>query len=143
MHDALRTFSPEEFDRASWLRSVEWGKWPLFLSQPVFPVMLVGLRPWTAGIVVVALSWYWCLLRYRYISYDLMRSGVFWVRLKWLSIPVMAFYFGYHREWLSMFASLLTPVLIPFFGILVPPADIGTIQKRIWQEVGFAPEAVD
>ena len=31
--------------RWSWLRAVEWGRWPVFLSQPIGPVLLIWL-PW-------------------------------------------------------------------------------------------------
>lgn len=32
--------SDQENLRWCWLRAVEWGKWPLFVSQPLLPLML-------------------------------------------------------------------------------------------------------
>jgi hypothetical protein len=51
--------SDEENIRWSWLRAVEWLEWPLFISQPVVPILLYFYR-WPAvlgGVVAVAFLW--------------------------------------------------------------------------------------
>src|SRR6266404_1826922 len=47
-----RIHSGEDNLRWSWLRAVEWGRWPIFLSQPLAPVLLIWW-PWHIVVVTV------------------------------------------------------------------------------------------
>lgn len=46
------TFTEEEYERWSHLRACEWGEWPLFIIQPVAPVLLLLFQWWQLAIVI-------------------------------------------------------------------------------------------
>jgi hypothetical protein len=139
MNGPLSTFSRDEFVQASWLRSVEWQKWPVFMSQPLIPVLIAFFPIWQVACGIVIAGWLWLLVRNRYINYQLMQFGALWVRLKWPVIAVMSLYFGVHRVWDHMILSMLTPLATLPLSMLVPPGQTGLIQKKLWENVGFDP----
>ncbi len=51
------------------LRAVEWGRWPIFLSQPLAPILLLFFD-WKAVIlVVVVANLLWAILvRYQFVN---------------------------------------------------------------------------
>jgi hypothetical protein len=137
--DPLLTFSKDEFVRISWLRSVEWLKWPVFISQPLIPVLIAFFPIWQVAVGIVIIGWLWLLVRSRYVNYSLMRFGALWVRLKWPLMIVMAVYFGAHHEWGHVVLSILTPLAILPLSVLVPPGQTRHIQMKLWESVGFDP----
>ena len=88
------TLHPDEVNlRWSLLRATEWGRWPMFLSQPVGPILLLALD-WgfvVLGVVIANLLWA-SFVRYRFVR----AAGAYWgatlVRLKWLTCPMAAVY---------------------------------------------------
>jgi hypothetical protein len=112
------TLHPDEVNlRWSLLRANEWARWPIFLSQPVAPILLLVVS-WKAvvlGTIVVNLLW-GSFTRYRFVSV----AGAYWgatlVRLKWLTCPGVAVYLFARGERVAAALSLFWPVLIFVIG---------------------------
>lgn len=72
---------------------MEWGRWPIFLSQPVAPVLLLWL-PWTAvvaGTVIFNILWA-IFVRYQLVNVRAAFLGAAIVSLKWLAWPAATVY---------------------------------------------------
>ena len=66
-----------------WLRAIEWGKWPLFVTQPLVPVLFLFFTWWKVIIWVMVFSWLWTLIRYKFVSLTLANAGAILVTIKW------------------------------------------------------------
>lgn len=109
----------------SWLRAVEWGRWPIFLSQPGGPILLLFLD-WKAvitGVVLANLLWA-LLVRYQFVSVKLASVGAIVVKLKWLTIPYATLYLFLKGAPLNACFALFWPALVFIIGV-VPTTDIG------------------
>ena len=138
--------SDDENLRWCWLRAVEWGNWPLFISQPVVPVVFLFV-PWkTVVATVVIINLVWALgIRYSVVIVVPAFWGALFVRLKWLACPISAWLL--YREGSSRLAvlALLWPVAIMVIGIITPP-QIGKIQRMFMDCIGYTrqePSAVE
>lgn len=120
-----------------WLRAVEWGRWPVFLSQPVAPVLLLN-APWqlvTGGFFVVNLLWSFSVA-YRYVNVPAAYVAALFVQLRWIASPVCA-YVLYSRGQVGIaLVALLWPLLIFLIGAF-PPVKIGPIQKLFMAQLGY------
>jgi hypothetical protein len=113
-----------------WLRAVEWGRWPIFLSQPLAPALLIWF-PWQAvvvGVIIANLLWAF-FIRYRFVSAGAADAGVLFVLLKWLSWPVATFYLFHVGRKPECWVALAWPVLIFVIGAF-PTTQVGRIQ--VW-----------
>src|SRR5690349_6509496 len=84
--------SDDENLRWAWLRAIEWQRWPLFLSQPVVP-MLLYFYPWSwvIGIVaVIAFAW-WFIVASQFTPSTGIDLAVYFVYLRFLTSPLMAY----------------------------------------------------
>ena len=129
--------SLEENSRAALLRGIEWGNWPLFLSQSVAPLLLLAL-PWPTVLVsVVVANGLWAFIRYRFISVVAAELGVYIVKLKWLTCPGAGAYLYFHNQTTSAILALLWPLLV----IIIPgvPAKVGVLQAMVMQKFGYRP----
>jgi len=132
------TLHPDEVNlRWSLLRAIEWGRWPIFLSQPAVPILLLVLD-WKAvvlGIIVTNLLWA-SFVRYRFVSV----AGAYWgatlVRLKWLTCPMVAVYLFVRGQPGLAAVSLFWPVLIFVIGAL-PTTQVGRIQNMFMARLGY------
>jgi len=123
----------------SWLRAVEWGRWPLFISQPVAPILLVFL-PWkhvVIGTVVTNILWA-IFIRYTFVSVPAASFGVYLAKLKWITCPFCAVYLFATHETVAATLSLLWPLVIVPLGIL-PTTQIGRLQKMFMSRLGCEP----
>jgi hypothetical protein len=84
--------SDEENLRWSWLRAVEWGIWPAFLSGPIVPLLLPFFEWWKVIGIVVVLTVLWSFIRYKYVNLTMASFGVYFVSLKWVVCPAVAIY---------------------------------------------------
>lgn len=132
----------EELVRATWLRSVEWSKWPIFISQPLLPILLLWCRPVVIGAWILALAYLWIPIRSKFVSFKLATAGAFWVRLKWPVVLIMTVYFGLHHNWKLTLLSLFSPVVVLLVSALVVPGKIGLLQRQMYRELDFDPEEV-
>jgi hypothetical protein len=126
-------------DNLTWslLRAIEWGRWPIFLSQPVAPILLMFLN-WESvvvGVVVANLAWA-LLVRYRFVSVPAAYLGAFFVKLKWLTCPTSGAYLLAHGAATSAVLALLWP-LVPFVLGAVPTTQVGRIQGTFMKALDY------
>jgi hypothetical protein len=138
------TWNPSEHsdqDNLTWsyLRAIEWGRWPIFLSQLVAPILLVFFN-WVSVIVgVILLNILWSfLVRYRFVSVTVAYWGAVFARLKWLFCLGAAIYLFLNHRTISAILSLSWPMLIFILGML-PTTQIGIIQKMFMKALGYEP----
>jgi hypothetical protein len=134
--------SDEDNLRWCWLRAVEWGRWPIFISQPLAPLLLLWL-PWTivvAGTVVLNILWA-TFIRYRFVSARAAFVGAVLVLLKWVTWPgATAYLFVQGRRPECWFAASW-PLLIFVLGAF-PSTAIGRIQVSFMRALGYEPAEI-
>jgi hypothetical protein len=150
--------SDEENIRWSWLRAVEWLEWPLFISQPVVPVLLYFYR-WPAvlgGVVAVAFLWR-ALVTPFWVVPSLANIGPFFVKLKFVSAPAMAYLLWQRGDMPGVVVAALFPILGTIVAslVMIPPlallsltpfgkaSQIGLVQVRFLSAIGFQPRERD
>src|SRR5579872_858521 len=85
--------------RWCWLRAVEWGAWPLFLSQPIAPIILLLKGSlWAALVPAIIANVLWSGVRYRFVSVAAASWGAVLVHLKWVTIPPCAYQLWEHNH---------------------------------------------
>ena len=121
------------------LRASEWGGLPLFLSQPLVPLLLIWF-PWKALVLsLVAINFTWGLTaRYRFISIALADLGSVFHYWKWITCPVAATYLYYavgdsHKALIALFWPLITMPLM----FLSRPVDKGRLQQLFMGRFGY------
>jgi hypothetical protein len=126
----------EENLRWAWLRAVEWGRWPIFLSQVYAPVLLLFISwKWVVGLTIGA-NLAWLGGRFLDVNVQVAFLGALVTQVKWLTwIPCTALMFWLGRspeDWICLFWF----VLIFPMGMF-PPVQIGAIQKRFMEKLGY------
>lgn len=135
LHDP-RGFSDDENVRACWLRAAEWGKWPIFVSQPVVPLLYLKF-PWVWVLsAIVILNVVWSPFRDRLANVQVATAGAFFARLKWITIPVSAFLAVRNEAYVVCVLSLLTPIVVPLVGMLTPFREVGQLQREFLRQLG-------
>lgn len=128
----------EENSQWCQLRAVEWGKLPLFLSQPFAPILLLYITFWKLIISILLLSYLWNLLRYKFVSVILADFTVILVKLKWpVSIGFGVYFFInklYLLALLSAFWPFITMLLIPLTGT----TQVGIIERIFADKIGLS-----
>jgi hypothetical protein len=121
--------SEEENARWCHLRSIEWLRWPLFVTQPVVPLCLLVLPWYVVVLSVLFLTILWTLARYRYVSVRVADFGPLLVYLKWPISVSVGIYFLIHGSYLL---GLLAG-LYPIFALIIagPVALLGGDTARI------------
>lgn len=122
----------------SWLRAVEWGIWPAFLSGPVAPLFFLFFEWWKVIGVILILTIIWAFIRYKYINTTMASLGVYFVLLKWITCPLAAVIFAMQHNYILAVVSLLWPSLSAYFGFFVGGTKIGIIQKMIMKKFGYS-----
>ena len=132
-----------------WLRSVEWAYWPLFLSQPVAPLVAL-VWPWPyIAVAVYIINFLWAyFVRDRFVSVALASYGALFARLKWLACPLAGYLLFTRGRTVDAAVALLWPVImliapLPEFGLLLAGrrTEIGKIQSRFMAAIGYKPTA--
>jgi hypothetical protein len=128
--------SDEENLRWCWLRAVEWGSWPVFISQPIAPLALLFFPWWAVILATIGANAIWTLfVRYKVVDPALAFFGAIVVRFKWITCPVAA-YALWHRD---MRAVAMMALLWPLLILVMPgwPAQIGVIQEMFMGCLGY------
>lgn len=121
----------------SWLRAVEWGSWPAFLSQAAGPVLLLFLPWWSVVVGVVAANVVWAtFVRYRCSSILAAYCGVFLAKLKWLACPVAAYLLYRRGDTATAALALFWPLPASALGIF-PTTQVGVIQRNFMSKLGY------
>jgi hypothetical protein len=120
-----------------WLRAIEWGRWPVFISQIVAPPMLYIFNWLTVVSFFVVLNILWSLfIKYKYVNVKLAFVGVLATKLKWLICPLLGYYFYTQNEVLVAVIALFWPLLIFIIGAL-PTTQITVIQDMFMIKLGY------
>jgi hypothetical protein len=133
-HPALQT----DQDNLMWcyLRAVEWKSWPAFVSQPIVPILFIFFPWYIILLSIVLLSWLWAAIRHNFVSPSLAELGLFFVKLKWITIPVAAIYLAYTGHYVLAIISLFWTFLAAIVGF-VPGGLTGKIQKMFMACFGY------
>lgn len=127
----------EENLKWCWLRAVEWGRWPIFLSQPIAPVLLMFL-PWQHVVIgVTLLNVLWAVfVRYHMVALPLAYWGAVFVLLRWIAWPCATAWMFISDRMPEAWVTLSWPVLIYPLGIITP-TQVGRIQKMLMECLGY------
>jgi len=120
-------------EKALWcqLRAIEWAEWPLFVTQPVIPILLALMPWWQLLVGILILSWVWPLVRTSFVSVSLLRIGVHFVRLRWpVSIGMAAYLAVSGRYWLAVLA-VFWPIVAVVLQILTPPPQLSRVSAAL------------
>jgi hypothetical protein len=144
--------SKDENVQWAWLRAVEWKDWPLFISQPIVPILFYFYR-WPAVIgVVLVITFLWKLtVTPFWVSAKLAYMGPVFVMLKFVTCPTMAYLLSQRSEIPLALVALLWPLLklpIDMFIMVVTEAVLsltawgraaqtGVVQARFLRAIGF------
>lgn len=95
--------------------------------------------PWYyALLALIILSWLWATVRHNFVSPALAELAVFFVKLKWITIPVAVIYLAYSGHYVLAIVSLLWTYLAGIVGF-VPGGLTGRIQKMFMACFGYEP----
>ncbi|MHB1284061.1 MAG: hypothetical protein ACYCZI_09360 [Metallibacterium scheffleri] len=127
----------------AWLRAVEWGRWPLFLSQTVAPILLIWLSWQVVVVAAFSTNVVWALfVRYRFNCVAAADFGALFALAKWVTWPAATaemFFAGRSPE---CWVALAWPVLIFPLGMFTPTR-IGYIQTKFMRALGYEPSDVN
>jgi len=140
-----------------YLRAIEWRDWPLFIGQPIIPVLLYLQPTWwwgvPTGVILFTIIWRLDTVP-KYIDPVWVGVGPLFVRLRFISAPISAFLIWRAGHLLLAAEALLWPFLgsalaqlvliIPMGLISMMPyqkaAELGVVQARLLRAVGFTEE---
>jgi hypothetical protein len=142
----LSKYSEPQLQRWLHLRAIEWCAWPVFLSQPIVPLLLIGLPVIQVLIAVVVAEFLWRFVRYSFVSPRLANVGATLVIfLKWpCAIGAAIYLLIQHRYGVAVLA-ILWPLIA---GIASVPAtmiaasfgrhtQVGLVELELAKRVGY------
>lgn len=134
-------YTDDEIKRWLWIRAIEWGNFPAYLSQPIVPVLFIFYTWYFIVFGVVVLGLLWSLVRYCFVSVGLSRVACLTVvLLKWPAAIGSSIYLFIHHRPLVAVAALVWPFVAAITGIL--PAKVGIIELALAKRMGFvSPDA--
>ena len=120
-----------------WLRAVEWGQWPLFVSQLVAPILFLFFQWWKVAIGIVVLTWLWALVRYTFVSIFLSGFGPFIIIIKWpVSVGFGVYFWTQGNNQLAII-SVLWSIITLLLVLICPNTQIGKIQTMLMNAMGY------
>jgi len=120
-------YTEDEIKRWLWLRAIEWGAFPAYLSQPVAPILFIFYHWYFVVLGVVALGLIWCFFRYSFVSVGLSSAVVLpVVWLKWPAAVGSSIYLFVHHQHAAGVVALLWPLV----HLLVCPDRLGSLSWR-------------
>jgi len=135
---SVETCTDEEITRWLWLRAVEWGALPGYLSQPIAPILFI-FYPWYFVVLgVFVLGIIWCFFRYSFVSVRFVGAVV--TPVVWLTWPAAiggSIYLFCHNQIGGGVVALGWPLLA---GLTVMPSKIGVIQSALAKQIGYSPQ---
>jgi len=143
------TYTDAEIERWLQLRALEWSSWPVFLSQPILPVLLL-LYPWQATLIaLLCIEAIWQFVQYAFVSVRLSDlSCLFVVWLKWPAAIVSSIYLLIHGRYglgvlvlawpvSAVFVGMPVNLLIGFLGVR---RSLGSIALALARRIGYVGE---
>ncbi|HUW52095.1 MAG TPA: hypothetical protein VMV99_01560 [Rhodanobacter sp.] len=130
--------------KAKWslLRAIEWGIWPLFVSQPIIPVMLIYID-WVIVISsLFIISTIWQIICLNLVNLTLSEFGCRFVKLKWYVSISVAFYLIVLKHYELAALAGLWPLAVLILNIFFPSRLIGVLQAAIVNKMMALEESV-
>lgn len=144
--------SDDDNSRWALLRAMEWINWPIFISQPLVPILLYFYPwPWVIGLVAL-ITFVWRLIVVPVVaSPTLAYIGPWVVMLRFAASPIMAFLIWQKGDWWIAALALLWPfvgVMIVLWILAIPQSlvsltalgqatEIGAVQRRLMAALGY------
>lgn len=129
--------SREENSKWCQLRAIEWGKFPLFISQPFVPILLHYYAWWKILIFIILFNFLWCIIRYQFVSKILAETGVYLLKLKWPISILICIYFLFQKKYFLGVLSISWPFVTLILTMLTGPTQIGMIEKLFAYNLGL------
>jgi hypothetical protein len=131
-------YSEDEIRRWAWLRAIEWGAFPAYLSQVIAPLLFL-LYPWYFVVLaVVVSSLAWCFVRYAFVSVRIANLAcLFVVWAKWPAAVGSSLYLFLHRQRVAAVVALVWPLVA---ALTSPPSKVGIIELTFAKKIGLAPQ---
>lgn len=128
-------FTESELQRMLWLRAVEWSNWPMFISQPLVPILFIFFWwPYVLAAFFI-LDILWSTIRYSYVNLRVANIGAtFVVWLKWPATIVAAIYLFIQGRYIVAALALVWPLLS---GLISIPGKIGLIELEFAKKIGY------
>lgn len=149
IHADLSQYSEPELQRWLHVRAIEWCAWPVFLSQPLVPLLLIVFPPLPILLGVVAAEFLWRFVRYAFVSPRLVSSGAtFVIFLKWPCTIGAAIYLAVqHRYPVALlaivwpFVASLASVPITLIAALFGRHTlVGVVELQLAKRIGYVSE---
>jgi hypothetical protein len=134
-------FSDDDVGRWLWLRAVEWDGFPVFVSEPIAPVLFIFFRWYYVLLAVGVLGVLWCFVRYSFVNVVAATFAsrlVLWLR--WPAAICGSAFLALHHHLLAGTVAFLWPLLAGFFSI---PGRVDVIEVEFARQVGYVPPPGD
>jgi hypothetical protein len=120
-----------------WLRSVEWGHWPAYLSQLYVPILFI-YYPWFKVLIAIAIiNALWAFVRYRFVStLSAWLAAVMVGFTRWPIALAGAAHLFFHGQRVASGLALFWPILAGIY--VLPPVEIGRMQRLFLAKIGRA-----
>ena len=149
IHAELSQYTEPELQRWLHLRAIEWCAWPVFLSQPIVPLLFIALSPIPVLLAVLAAELLWRFVRYAFVSPRLASAGAtFVIFLKWpCAIGAAIYLFIQHRYAVGLLAVLwpLVASIVSVPGTLITALFgrhtlVGVVELQLAKRIGYVSE---
>ena len=134
--------SNDENLRWAWLRAVEWGQLPLFVSTPVAPLLFLLYPPMAVVAGVFELSVVWMTARYRIVSVQLASAITVAASAGWITVPFATVLLLLRHRWGVAVFALFWPMIAGALGALTRP-QVGRIQMAFMRALGYHPTSIN
>jgi hypothetical protein len=134
-------YTNNEVRRWLWLRAIEWGAFPAYLSMPIAPILFI-FYPWYFVILsIFLLNVVWCFFRYLFVSVFL--ASIVVVPVVWLKWPAAigsSVYLFCHHQIFAGVIAVIWPWAAAFTGI---PGKVGVIEIMFAKKIGYISDVAD
>jgi hypothetical protein len=138
----MEGWTENEVARACHLRALEWAAWPAFVSQPIVPLLYLQYSWWAVLLAVLVATLLWEPFCTRIANMRIATFGVFFSRLKWLTIPVACVVLVAKNHIALAILALGTPFIVgllraPFSLLRIQSPPLGPIEIRFMTQLGY------
>jgi hypothetical protein len=139
-------YSEAELQRWLHVRAIEWCAWPVFLSQPLVPIVIIFYSPAAVLVAVVIADILWRFVRYPLASPRLASLGAnFVILLKWPCTIAATIYLCIHQRYGLAFLAVVWPFVgslasLPgtlFWSFASRPTQVGAIELQLAKRIGY------
>jgi hypothetical protein len=142
----LPQYTEPELQRWLHLRATEWCAWPVFLSQPAVPLLIIAFPPIAVLLGVVVAEFIWRFVRYSFVSPRLANVGAtFVIFLKWPCAIGAAIYLLIQHRYSVAVLAILWPLIASIASV---PAtmiaalfgrhtQVGLVELELAKRVGY------